>query len=221
VVEINHFSKELCGGTHCRETGEIGLFKLVHEGGIAAGVRRIEALTGATAYAFYKRQEDNFKELASLLKVHPVDVLVRTKRLLATLREQEREIQRMKGELSSSQTEDLMGNVRVVQGIKVLTKRFDNQDMKELRGTADTIRERFPSGIALLGSLKEEKVSLILLVSKDLTPRFHAGEMIKTIASTLGGSGGGRADMAQAGGRDPERLDAAMETIYHLIQKTP
>ena len=217
VVEINHFSKELCGGTHCQETGEIGLFKLVHEGGIAAGVRRIEALTGEMAYKFFKHQEEDLSKLASLLKVQPADVLGRAKKLLNTMKDQEKEIQRLKGKLSSSQTSDLSENVQEVKGIKVLTKRLENYDMKELRTVADQVRTRFPSGIALLGSTKEGKVSLILLVSKDLLSRYQASDLIKPIASKIGGSGGGRPDMAQAGGRAPEELNAAMDMVGQLL----
>jgi len=217
VVEINHFSKELCGGTHCRETGEIGLFKLVHEGGIASGVRRIEALTGEMAYKFFKHQEEDFRELASLLKVQPVDVLGRAKKLLINMKEQEKEIHRLKEKLSSSQTRDLAENVKEMKGIQVLTKRLENYDMKELRSVADQVRTRFPSGIALLGSVKEGKVSLIILVSKDLVSRYQASELIKPIASKIGGSGGGRPDMAQAGGKIPESLDAAMDMIGQLL----
>jgi len=217
VVEINHFSKELCGGTHCQETGEIGLFKLVHEGGIAAGVRRIEALTGEMAYMFFKNQEEDLSELASLLKVQPADVLGRAKKLLNTMKDQEKEIQRLKGKLSSSQTSDLSENVKEVKGIKVLTKRLENYDMKELRTVADQVRTRFPSGIALLGSTKEGKVSLVLLVSKDLLSRYQASDLIKPIASKIGGSGGGRPDMAQAGGRAPEELNAAMDMVDQLL----
>ena len=217
VVEIDQFSKELCGGTHCQETGEIGLFKLVHEGGIAAGVRRIEALSGETAYRFFKDQEDEFKTLASLLRVQPGEILGRTKKLLNTLKAREKEIDRLNEQLTSSQTSDLFENIKEIKGVKLLTTKLDNLDMKELRKVADRIRSRFPSGIALLGSIKEEKVSLIILVSKDLTPRYHASDLINGIASEIGGSGGGRPDMAQAGGHSAKGLKAAMLKIENLI----
>ena len=217
VVEIDQFSKELCGGTHVQETGEIGLFKLVHEGGIAAGVRRIEALSGEPAYRFFKTQEVEFKTLASLLKVQPGEILVRTKKLLHTLKDQEKEIDRLNEALTSSQIKDLFGNIKETKGVKLLITKLDKLDMKELRKVADRIRNDFPSGIALLGSIKEEKASLIVLVSKDLIPRYNASELIKGIASEIGGSGGGRSDMAQAGGRSAKGLNAAMLKIENLL----
>ena len=223
VVRISDFSKELCGGTHCRETGQIGLFKLVQEGSIAAGVRRIEALTGEMAYTYVRKQEEDIREIAGLLKVQPVEVVERTRRLLAQLKEGEKQRDRLKAKAAGSQAADIANEARAVNGIQVLAKRLqDGLEPKDLRAFADTLRNRLKSNlVAVLASASRGggSVAIITLVSSDLTKRFHAGEIAKEIAGILGGSGGGRRDLAQAGGKDASRLDEALSRVYEIVEK--
>jgi len=218
VVKIADFSKELCGGTHCRETGEVGVFRLVQESSIAAGMRRIEALTGEMAYLSIKKQEEDLQDLAMMLKVQPIEVVEKTRKVLATLREREKEIEQYKGRAVAAHAEDILSEVRETRGVKVLIKRQDGLDQKELRTFADSIRDRLKSGVILLASAKEEKVSLLVMVTKDQTDRFHAGEILKEVAAIIGGTGGGRPEMAQGGGKEVGRLNEALVRGWEFIK---
>jgi len=219
VVSVKDVSKELCGGTHTRASGDIGLFKIVSEAGIAAGVRRIEALAGRRAFQEVKQEEKSLQEIAQLLKVSDSDIVGRVEKLVAQLRDSEKELDRMKHKLQSSQAGDVIGEATEIQGVKVLVKRADGMDSKDLRDFGDKLRDKLGSGILALGSVKDGKVSLIVMVSKDLTQRFHAGKLIKEMAPILGGTGGGKADLAQSGGKDPGKLDAALEALYDAVKK--
>ncbi len=218
VVKIADFSKELCGGTHCRETGEVGIFRLVQESSIAAGMRRIEALTGEMAYLSIKKQEEDLQELAMMLKVQPIEVVEKTRKMLAMLREREKELEQYKSRAVAAHAEDILSEVKETHGVKVLIKRQDGLDQKELRTFADSIRDRLKSGVILLASAKEEKVSLLAMVTKDLTGRFHAGEILKEVAAAIGGTGGGRPEMAQGGGKEAGRLDEALIKGWEFIK---
>ena len=219
VVEINTFSKELCGGTHCRHTGEIGLFKLVSEGGVAAGVRRIEAQTGEGAYELLKQRETELRALADLLKTNPADVVTKARKLVTTLKEKEEELDKLKARLASGGAGGAGGETRVVAGVPVYIQRVDGLEMNDLRALADTVREKLKSGIVALGSVKDNKASLLVAVTKDLTVRFPAGELIKTLAAEIGGTGGGRPEMAQAGGKQIDRLDAALAQTITAVER--
>lgn len=219
VVTVKDVSKELCGGTHTRASGDIGLFKIVSEAGIAAGVRRIEALAGRPAYQEVKKEERNIQEIARMLKATDADVVSRVEKLVAQLKENEKELDRMKHKLQSSQAGDVIGEARDISGIKVLAKRVDGIDPKDLRDFGDKLRDKLGSGVLALGSVNADKVSLIVMVSPDLTTRFHAGTIIKEMARILGGTGGGKADLAQSGGKDPAKLDAALHALYEAIKK--
>jgi len=223
VVRISDFSKELCGGTHCHETGQVGLFKLIQEGSIAAGVRRIEALTGEAAYLHIKKQEEDIRELAGLLKVQPADLVEKTRRLVAQMREKEKEIERFKGRAAGSQAVDIASEARTVRDLKVLAKRLqDGLEPRDLRAYADTVRNRLKSNyIAVLASASADQSNafLIAAVSPDLTGRFNAGEIAKEIAGIMGGSGGGRPDMAQAGGKNVSKLPEALDRVYQIAEK--
>ncbi len=219
VVTVKDVSKELCGGTHTRASGDIGLFKIVSEAGIAAGVRRIEALAGRRAYQEVKQEEKSLQEIAQLLKVSDSDIVGRVEKLVAQLKDSEKELDRMKHKLQSSQAGDVIGEATEIQGVKVLIKRADGMDSKDLRDFGDKLRDKLGSGILALGSVKDDKVSLIVMVSKDLTQRFHAGMLIKEMAPILGGTGGGKADLAQSGGKDPGKLEAALEALYDAVKK--
>jgi len=217
VVRIGDFSKELCGGTHCHDTGEVGLFRVVQESSIAAGVRRIEAITGETAYLSLKRQEEDLDELASLLRVAPAGVVERARKVLAQLRDQERELERLKGKAISGQASAAMEGTTVINGITLLVQRMDGLDPKALRQFADSVRDRMERGALLVGSAQEGKVALVAMVTKTLAERFHAGRLLQTIAPIVGGSGGGRPEMAQAGGKLVDRLDEALQRGRELL----
>jgi alanyl-tRNA synthetase len=224
VVRISDFSKELCGGTHCHETGQVGLFKLVQEGSIAAGVRRIEALTGEMAYLYVRKQEEDIREVAALLKVQPAEVVEKTRRLLAQLREREKEMDRLKGRAAGTQAEDVASETRTVGGVAVLAKRLqDGLEPKDLRAFMDSLRNRLKTNyIAVVASASVDRSNafLIAAVSPDLTGRFNAGEIAKEIAGIVGGSGGGRPDMAQAGGKNVSKLPEALARVYGIVEKT-
>src|SRR5213594_1834225 len=219
VVEINAFSKELCGGTHCRHTGEIGLFKLVSEGGVAAGVRRIEAQTGEGAYELLKQRETELRALADILKTNTADVVTKAKKLVTTLKEKEEELEKLKARLASGETGGGGGEARMVAGVPVYIQRVDGLEMNDLRALADTVREKLKSGIVALGSVKDDKASLLVAVTKDLAARFPAGELIKPLAAEIGGTGGGRPEMAQAGGKQIDRLDAALAQAVTVVER--
>ncbi|MGE5172236.1 MAG: alanine--tRNA ligase [Betaproteobacteria bacterium] len=219
VVTVKDVSKELCGGTHTRASGDIGLFKIISETGIAAGVRRIEALAGRRAYQEVKKEENSLQEIAQLLKSSDPDLVGRIEKLVMQLKETERELDRMKHKLQSSQASDVISEARDIKGIKVLAKRADGMDAKDLRDFGDKLRDKLGSGILALGSVKDDKVSVIVMVTKDLTNRFHAGTIIKEMAPILGGTGGGKPDLAQSGGKDPGKLDAALDALYTIIKK--
>ena len=217
VVRIADFSTELCGGTHLRHTGEIGLFKIVHEQGVAAGVRRIEAVTGEAAYRRIKAMEEDLRAAAAALKSRDLRLAPRVEKLLAAQRELERELERLRSQLSARQAQDLLQEARDVQGVRVLVKRLDGASAEELRELGDRLRDRMGSGIIVLGSAAKGKVSFVAMVTRDLTPRFHAGELVREIAALTGGSGGGRPEMAQAGGKHPERLDDALAQVFERV----
>lgn len=221
LVQIGDFSQELCGGTHTGRTGDIGVFKILTEGSIAAGVRRIEAITGKEAIQLIHQEEDRLKSLGDLLKVNPEDLVPRVEKLLAHQKELERTINRLnKALLSGGGLDNLLAQTRVVKGIKVLASVVPTGEAKELRDLADSLRDRLGSGIVILGGVNEEKVLLVVVVSKDLTRKFQAGKIIKTIARALGGDGGGRPDMAQAGGNRPDLLESTLAQVYEWIGET-
>jgi len=217
VVQMGEFSKELCGGTHVRRTGDIGLLKIVHESAVAAGVRRIEALTGGGAVVHVQRLEGELRGTAGLLKIGPLETADRTEKLLRRERELEREIEALKGKLAAKDSGDLMTRVRQVKGVDVLATLVEASDVKTLRDFGDKLRDRIRSGIILLGGRAEGKAMLLCLVTKDLTGRYHAGKIIQAIAPVVGGSGGGRPEMAQAGGPQPEHLEEALAKLPELL----
>ena len=220
VVNISSFSKELCGGTHCRQTGEIGLFRIVSETGVAAGVRRIEAQSGSGAYELLKQHEADLGELADLLKTNRSDVVTKAKKLVALLKEKEQELEKLKARYASGQAAAESAQSRTVAGVNVHAQRLDGMDIKDLRTLADTLRNKLKSGVIVLGSVKDDKASLLVVTTPDLSARFPAGELIKPLAAEIGGTGGGRPEMAQAGGKNPERLSTALEKVFELVAQT-
>lgn len=219
IVEIGSFSKELCGGTHCRQTGEIGMFRIVSEGGVAAGVRRIEALTGSGAFERVKQDDMEIRELADLLKTSPADVVSKTRKVLSTLKEKERELEHLKLKMVDQDGGNAQAEVRLINGVQVHVQRVDGLSIQELRTLSDRVRNKCTSGVIALGSTMDEKVSLLVVVTKDWVSKIKAGELIKEIAPEVGGSGGGRPEMAQAGGKYPERLGDALEKVFQFVDE--
>jgi alanyl-tRNA synthetase len=217
VVMISDFSRELCGGTHSSRTGDIGLFRIVSESGVAAGVRRIEALTGEGAYRWVKEEERELWEIASALKSVPGDLSSKIERLLERQRELERELSSFQDKLSYQELSNLLPSIKEIKGVKLLSAKVDGKDVKRMREFVDQLKGKIGSGIVLLGGQSENKVSLIMGVTPDLTHRFNAGELIKKIALHVAGTGGGRPDFAQAGGTDSKKLDEALKAIEDLI----
>ncbi|MDD4998593.1 MAG: DHHA1 domain-containing protein, partial [Syntrophales bacterium] len=217
VVEMTGFSSELCGGTHVARTGDIGFFKIVQESAVAAGVRRIEAVTGKKAVEHAQRVENELRETAGLLKIGLLETSERTEKLLRRERELEKEIESLKGKLAAKDSGDLMARVRNLNGVDILSAVVEASDVKTLRDFGDKLRDRLRSGIILLGSRSEGKAMLLCIVTKDLTKRYHAGNIIKAVAPVVGGSGGGRPDMAQAGGQKPEFLEKALQKLPELL----
>jgi alanyl-tRNA synthetase len=218
LVQLGDFSQELCGGTHTARTGDLGLFKILSEGSVAAGVRRIEAVTGKESLRTVHQEEQWLKSLGELLKVGPEDLLPRIEKLLAQQKDLERTISRLnKSLLSGGGVENMLEQARVINGIKVLSLPVPIAEVKELRELADSLRDRIQTGIVILGGVNEGKVLLVTMVSKDLTNKFQAGKIIKRLAKALGGDGGGRSDMAQAGGNRPDLLESTLAGVYGWI----
>jgi alanyl-tRNA synthetase len=217
VISFGDVSTELCGGTHARATGDIGLFKVVSEGGIAAGVRRIEALTGLGALEHLRRQEKALRRAAELLRA-PVDELeARVEKLLEERRAADKEIERLRAAQRGAASGDLLAAARESGGVRVLATRVDGVGAGELRTLVDELRQKLGSGVVLVAAEGDGRVSLALGVTKDLVGRLRAGDLIREVAAIVGGKGGGRPDFAQAGGNDPSRLDAAFEKLHALV----
>jgi alanyl-tRNA synthetase len=219
IVKMGQMSMELCGGTHVQQTGEIGLLKVIHESAIAAGVRRIEAVTGKEALTHVQKAEEELKKAANLFKANPLELADRADKLLKHTRELEKEIEALKGKLAAKDSGDLMSQVREIGGVKVLAVEVSIADAKTLRDFGDKLRDKMESGVILLGSKAGEKALLLCMVTKDLAGTFHAGNIIKELAPLVGGSGGGRPDMAQAGGTQPENLGKAISALGKLLTK--
>ena len=220
VVSLSDFSKELCGGTHTGKTGDIGLFKIVSESGIAAGVRRIEALTGEGALQYVQKTSRLLEDAAHLVKEKPDALIVKIKKMLRDLKALEKEIDHLKTKMVSDSADISGEGIQTINGTQVLIQRVAADHPAALRDLADKLKEKIKSGIIVLGGVNGPKAFLIVGVTKDLTDRFHAGNVIKQIAATVGGSGGGRSDMAQAGGTQPENLDRALNQAYEVIKNS-
>jgi alanyl-tRNA synthetase len=217
VVTVESFSKELCGGTHCGHTGEIGLFRIVSETGVAAGVRRLEAQTGSGAFAMMKKLEADVRELSELLKVGQSELLNKTRKVMAQLKDKERELEELKLKMAAGSA--VASTAKTIAGVAVHVQRTDGLDVNGMRALADQLRDKLKSGVVALGAATEDgKVVLLVVVTKDLIAKLKAGDLIKVMAAEVGGTGGGRPEMAQAGGKDPARLDAALEKVFGLVE---
>jgi alanyl-tRNA synthetase len=220
VVKIGDFSTELCGGTHVHRSGEIGIFKLPFESGVAAGVRRVEAFTGEGAMDLIRGYEQKLKEIGNLVRGNADDAVEKVKKLLDRQKELEREIQKLRGQFEKDQIPELLAKKQSFDGTNVLVSQVDGVDAKQLRDIADQLREKLGSGVVVLASAGESNVNLVASVSSDLTRRYHAGNIIKELARMVGGGGGGRPDFAQAGGKEPANLDAALKRAEELIRES-
>ncbi|HSW63503.1 MAG TPA: alanine--tRNA ligase [Dissulfurispiraceae bacterium] len=219
IVRVPGISAELCGGTHCRNTGDIGIFAVVSEGSVASGIRRIEAVTGRAAFELLRQKRDELKKIGELLKADkPVE---RVEKVLADLKDREREIEALKAKSASQDALSIVDKAQTINGIKVLSTRVNDLEPKDLRVLADSIRDRLGSCILVLASVKDGQAGLMAMVTKDLTVRFSAGELLKKIAAQVGGRGGGKPEMAQGGVAniaDPALLDKALASVYELCK---
>ena len=219
VVKIGDFSTELCGGTHVHRSGEIGIFKLPFEGGVAAGVRRVEAFTGEGALDLIRSYEQKLKEIGNLVRGSTDDTVEKVRKLLERQKELEREIQKLRGQFEKDQIPELLAKKQSVDGTNILVSQVDGVDAKQLRDMVDQLREKLGSSVVVLASAGESNVNLVASVSPDLTRRYHAGNIIKELARMVGGGGGGRPEFAQAGGKEPAKIDAALKRAEELIRE--
>ena len=219
VVSMGEFSMELCGGTHVKRTGDIGLFKIVFESGIASGVRRIEAVTGQSAISFMQTQATNIAQIASLLKTDPSTIVERISVQLEQNKILEKELNKLKQQVASNAGSDLLSTVYEINSVKVLSAVLQGVEAKELRTMVDELKNQLGSSIIVLGIEAQNKANLIVGVSKDLTNKVKAGELVNFVAQQVGGKGGGRPDMAQAGGTQPENLEKALSSVSQWLQE--
>ncbi|MCK2046835.1 alanine--tRNA ligase [Chromohalobacter moromii] len=218
TIGADDFSIELCGGTHVARSGDIGCFHILSETGVAAGVRRVEAVTGEGALTYFRDQEAKVTRVAEQLKAKPEQVESRLEATLERNRSLEKELERLKAKLASAASGDMLAEVREVAGVKLLAKQVEGIGGKELRGLLDQLKNKLGSGIIVLGVAGDEKVSLIAGVTDDLTARLKAGDLVKHVAEQVGGKGGGRADMAQAGGSRPQALPDALASVPSWVE---
>jgi alanyl-tRNA synthetase len=210
-------SKELCGGTHVQRTGDIGLFKIVAESGVAAGVRRVEAVTGDNALAYLQSLETTVNQLASSLKAAPAETPARLSQLLDQMRTLEKELVAARGKLASSQGDELLAQAVDVKGLKVLAAVLNGADAKALRDTLDKLKDKLKSAAIVLAVVEGGKVQLAAGVTADSTAKVKAGELVNFVAQQVGGKGGGKADMAMAGGTDPSQLPQALASVVAWV----
>ena len=219
VVGMGEFSVELCGGTHVSRTGDIGVFKIVSEGGVAAGVRRIEAVTGEAALTYMSETDDRLTKIAKLVKGSREEVYDKVDQMTQRLRSMEKEMEQLKAKLASSHGESLTDQAVEVEGVMVLAARLDGMQVKELRDTLDRLKDKLGSAAIVLATVDDDKVSLVAGVTGDLVKQLHAGKLVGEVAARVGGKGGGRPDMAQAGGKNPAALDSALAAVPEWIRQ--
>ncbi len=219
VLRMGDFSTELCGGTHVRRTGDIGFFKIVAESGVAAGIRRVEAVSAEGALAWVKQQEARLGEAAQVLKAQPQEILHKLAQILDNVKLLEKELARLKSRLASSQGDDLVEQAVAIGPVRVLAAKLDGADVRTLRETMDKLKDKLKSAAIVLGAVEGDKVTLIAGVTDDLTARVKAGELVNYVAQQVGGKGGGRADLAQAGGTQAEKLPDALASVADWVRQ--
>ena len=219
VVSIGNFSKEFCGGTHVKNVGQIGLFKIIGEAGVAAGVRRIEAVTGFGAIKYVEEKQELLKDACHALKCNEKEIVSKIDSQSTLLKEKEKEISELKSKLASGAEDEIINSCKDVNGIKVVSYGLEGVDAGSLRNLCDKIRDKIGSGIVVLMSSNEGKVNLVSMATKDVVAKgIHCGKVIKEVSAILGGGGGGRPDMAQAGGKKPEKISEAKEKVYEIVK---
>ena len=219
VVSVGDYSKELCGGTHIRASGEAGLIKILSDSGIAAGVRRIEALTGTGAISWYKEKEKLLHSVSQAVKASPDEAPAKVVGLNDELRSLRKELEALKTKMVNSSLDDILNKVQEISGIKVLCARMDQLDMNGLRNTSDTLKNKLGDSVVVLASGLDDKVNIIVSASKEAVSRgIHCGKIIAEAAKAAGGGGGGRPDMAQAGGKDVSGIDRALDIAFKMVQ---
>ncbi|NLN42439.1 MAG: alanine--tRNA ligase, partial [Clostridiales bacterium] len=220
VVKMGDFTTELCGGTHLANTGQAGLFKIISETGVAAGVRRIEAVTGVGAHQWLKELNELVHNISEVLKTTPNSLIQKAAGLVQQIKEYEQEIQQLKRQLAQGTIEDLVNSKKIVGDVSYIAARIDHQDMNSLREIADTLRNKLKSGVVVLASENQQKVNMVAAATKDLVSRgVHSGNLIREVAKVTGGGGGGRPDMAQAGGKDPSKISQGLEKVKVLLEQ--
>lgn len=219
VIGMGEFSTELCGGTHVSQIGQIGFFKIVTESGVAAGIRRVEAVTGKAAVEYVQQREAQLLEIAHSLKTNPQEVTQKIAQIIENVRQTEKELTRLKTKLASSQGDDLAVQAQEIKGIKVLAANLENADARTLRETLDQLKDKLKTCAIVLSAVEDGRITLIAGVSAELTSQIKAGELVNFVAQQVGGKGGGRADMAQAGGTQPEQLPAALKSVMGWVEK--
>lgn len=218
VVKAGDFSMELCGGTHVRNTSSIGMFKIISEGGVAAGVRRIEGVTGKGAIAHIEEMEDTIKKASLLLKTSNKEILRRIEHMINEIKDKEKEIEELKSKLAAGAADDIINNVRDIKGISVVTSVID-LDVEGMRELGDKLRDKLGKSVVILASTKDDKINFIAMASKDaVSSGAHSGKIVKEVAKIAGGGGGGRPDMAQAGGKDKGKVKEALEASYAILE---
>jgi alanyl-tRNA synthetase len=213
------YSKELCGGTHVRRTGDIGVFKLVAEQSVASGVRRVEAITGVPALEQYQTLKRIVGNLAAQLNIGEGQVEARVAELTEHVAELQKKLRHEHSRAALSQVDDLAGQARSVKDVRVVSARVASADRESLRQLVDALRQKLGSAVVVLGAADDGKVALISAVTKDLIPRLHAGKIVQAVAKQVGGSGGGRPDLAEAGGKDTNSLDKAIHGVYEIVEQ--
>jgi alanyl-tRNA synthetase len=216
VVSIDSFSKELCGGTHVSRTGDIGICKIVYEGSISAGVRRIEAVTGEEGLRRFQAAQAQLAGVASIVRASEGELLEQMEKLVTKEKSLEHELQQLKNKVAQAQAGALQA--REIKGVNVLAARVDGFDRQQLRTLADSLRNRWKSAVLVLATAADSDVAILAAVTKDLTAKVHAGKLAGIVAQAVGGKGGGRPDMAEAGGKDPSKLDAALAAVYSNVE---
>ena len=217
VVKVPGFSSELCGGTHCSTTGDIGPFVIVSEGSVASGIRRIEALTGNAALEHFRQQENELRKIADILKSEKPSEKI--EKLLIEMKEMEKELEKLKGKAASDSSASLIKKAKDIDGIKVISCRVDGLEKKDLRILADSLKEKLISGVIVMASAKDGEAAMLSMVTKDLIDRIKAGEVLKKVSQLAGGRGGGKPEMAEGGTKELEKLDRALEAVYDIIRK--
>lgn len=219
IIKIGEYSKELCGGTHVKNTSNIGLFKIISENGVASGVRRIEAITGIEVYNQLNKVENDIEKISQILKTNKTNLLDRAHNLVEDLKTKEKEIEDLKRKMATDVAKDIIDSAKDVEGITVIIQKVEDLGMNELRNLGDEIRNRLSSGVVVLASTLSEKITFLCMVTKDLNSKgILAGNIIKEVAKATGGNGGGRPDMAQAGGKDISKVDYALSLVPELIK---